>query len=419
MQKRAERAWILYDVANSAFVLVVVTAVLPIFFKQYAAADFDTTASTSAWAFANAAAALIVALLAPLLGAAADYGNRKKRFFLVFFLIGVAATFLLATVREGDWLRCLILFVGARTGFAGANVFYDAFLPDITEPENMDRLSSRGYAWGYIGSVIPFLVVCALLYTGLRQSQQFPALHAKIGFVVIGCWWFLLALPFILHVQPRHGLPATGSLVRDAIGSLGQTTRELRRHKMIVLFLAAYFCYIDGINTIITMASAYGIDIGLDLGSLILVMLMIQLVAFPCTIVYGRLADRFSARSMLLFGIGLFAAITVLAFFLPTLPSPAAIKGAFWILALLVASSMGGVQALSRSVYGCLIPPEHSAAFFGLYAICDKFAAIAGPLLVGLVGGLCGDSRYGVLAILPLLLAGGFLLAKNPVLRQR
>ncbi|MEJ2691302.1 MAG: MFS transporter [Deltaproteobacteria bacterium] len=409
-----ERSWILYDVANSAFVLVVVTAVMPIFFKEYASQGVAPDVSTANWGFANGLASMVVAIAAPVLGAFADGKGLKKRFFIAFLCLGLGATFLLSSVSVGAWLYCLAVFVLARIGFAGANVFYDAFLPDVTDHRRMDWISSSGYAWGYIGSVIPFLGVLVLLFYGMHQSgsPMLPPLQVKIGFGIVGCWWLLFSVPMLKDVRQTHYVSLSRHPFRDGFARLFRTFREIRRFRQVFLFLIAYFFYIDGVGTIITMATAYGVDVGLSPTMLILAILMIQIVAFPFALLYGRCAERFTGKHLIYAGIGVYCCITLLAFFLPVLPSMQMKIKLFWLLAFLVATSMGGVQALSRSYFGKLIPADHSAEFFGFFNIFGKFAAILGPVLVGVVGESMGQTRYGVLSIFFLFLLGGFFLAK-------
>ena len=411
--KKVETSWILYDVANSAFVLVVVTTVMPLFFKQYASLSFENSVSTSNWAFANSFAALLVAFSAPILGTIADYQGFKKKFFLFFFALGIIATFLLTTIQANAWVWCLLIYICARIGYTAANIFYDAFLPDIAPPDRMDNLSSRGFAWGYIGSVVPFLAVVALMFTGEKDPvANFPVLGAKIGFVIVGLWWLLLSIPFIKNVTQAYYVAPSRTPVRDSFTRIINTFRAIRQFRKAFLFLLAYFFYIDGVDTIITMATAYGVDIGLGPPLLILAILMIQVVAFPFALLYGRLAEKYSSRNMLLAGIGVYMIITLTAFFLPSFDSHRTKVIVFWILAFLVATSMGGIQALSRSYFGKLIPPRNSAEFFGFYNIFGKFAAIVGPFLMGMVGRMTGETRYGVLSLLILFIVGGILLLK-------
>ena len=410
---RAEKSWILYDVANSAFVLVVVTAVMPIFFKEIAARGVAAELSTAWWGYANSFSSLLLVLLAPVMGTFADYAGWKKRLFTWFLGIGLLATAGLYFTPDGGWFFCLALFVLARTGWAGTNVFYDSFITDVTVPARMDKLSTAGYAWGYIGSVVPFLVVIGLLL-GLKTPND-PGISgpaARYGFLVVTVWWFLFSLPLLKNVQQTYACPPSPTPVRDAFRRLAATFHHLRRYRQAFLFLLAYFFFIDGVDTIITMAVAYGVDIGLGSSSLILAILVIQIIAFPCSLLWGKLADRFPVKPLLQAGIGIYCLITLIAFFLPTLPTLAAKTAVFWLLSVLVASSMGGIQALSRSFFGKLVPPEQSAEFFGFYNISGKFATITGPFLVGITGQLTGHSRYGVLSILLLFIIGSLILSR-------
>ncbi len=411
---KQEKSWILYDVANSAFVLIVVTTVMPVFFKDVASVGIPDAVSTANWGFANSAASLILAVLAPILGTFADYKGMKKLFFSVFLIIGIVFTLLLAFVSPGQWLRCLLIFICARIGFAGSEIFYDAFLADVTEKEGMNRISSGGYAWGYIGSVIPFLTVIALIYFSMSREQPaaLPVISAKAAFVIAALWWLAFSVPMLKNVRQRHYIMPGEHPIRGSFARLAGTFKDIRRYRNVFLFLIAYFFYIDGVDTIITMATAYGRDIGLGMGTLLLAILMIQIAAFPFALLYGRLADRFSEKTLLYAGIAVYILITFTAFFLPVLPSHQMKVLTFWILSFMIATSMGGIQAISRSFFGKMIPPERSAEFFGFYNIFGKFAAIAGPFLMGVIGRVTGHSRYGVLSLLILFIVGGVILRR-------
>ncbi len=407
-----EKSWILYDAGNSAFVLVMVTAIMPLFFKQFAAANQTAAVSTAYWGFANSTASLILALLSPLLGTLADYKSKKKRFFAFFLTIGILFTLALTCIQQGQWLLCLIVFICARVGWAGANLFYDAFLTDVTTPEQMDEVSAKGYGYGYIGSVIPFILIIGLIMWGTTTQGELPPLHTKLGFVLVALWWFTLSLPMLKHVRQNHFIAPAGPLLSSSFSRLYATFRKIRHHRQIFLFLLAYFFYIDGVGTIISMAIAYGSDLGFSPTMLIAVLLFIQVVAFPCALLYGKLSRRFSTKPLLLAGIAIYTLITVMAFLLPTLSTPQIKIAAFWCIAFLVASSMGGIQALSRSYYGKLVPPQQSAEFFGFYNVFGKFAAIAGPFLMGMITTITGESRWGVLSIVLLFIIGGGILLK-------
>jgi len=414
---REELSWILYDVGNSAFVLVMVTAIMPIFFKDFAASGLPNATSTANWGFANSAASLLLAFLAPVLGVMADYKGYKIRFFSAFLAFGLGFTLLLSLVQEGQWLLCLLLFVMARVGWAGANIFYDAFIVDVTagskDGSRMDRVSAAGYAFGYIGSVVPFLVIIGLILTANGDAYpSIPVFQSKLGFVIVAFWWLAFALPMLKNVKQKYAAPPSPDPIKGAFTRLWRTFADIRRHRQAFYFLIAYFFYIDGVDTIISMSTAYGRDLGFSVTLLIGVILFIQIIAFPFALVYGRLAGRFSAKTMLMTGIGVYCVITLMAFLLPEIPDIKIKTAIFWVIAFLVGSSMGGIQALSRSFFGRLIPAENSAEFFGFYNVFGKFAAIVGPFLMGMVGRLTGHSRWGVLSILILFIAGAWLLSK-------
>ncbi|MGW8195865.1 MAG: MFS transporter [Desulforhopalus sp.] len=404
-----ELSWVLYDVGNSAFVLVMVTAIMPIYYKDFAAGHLPGAVSTAHWGYANSAASLILALLSPVLGAMADYRMRKKFFFILFLLIGLFFNSALFFVGQGQWLLCLLLFILARVGWAGANLFYDAFLVDVTTRERMDTVSAKGYGYGYVGSVIPFLVVIGLILKG-GMDDGLPVYETKLGFIFVTLWWLLLALPAVKNLRQIYYLPSSPFPVADSFRRLGRIFKEIQQNRRPFFFLVAYFFYIDGVGTIISMSTAYGRDLGFGITLLIAVLLFIQLVAFPFSLLFGRLALRFSTKTMLLVGIGVYCVVTLLAFFLSEIDDFAVKTALYWVVAFLVASAMGGIQALSRSYFGKLIPPEKSAEYFGFYNVFGKFAAITGPFLMAVIGGLTGETRWGVLSILVLFVIGGVLL---------
>ena len=415
---KTERNWILYDVANSAFTLIVISSIGQFFFKGVISQGVDNAISTSNWAFANSLASMIVAVLAPILGAFADYRGVKKRLFVTFLCIGILFTLLMSSVGVGQWLWFLIVYVVARTGYAGANVFYDSFLVDVTEKDRMDWISSSGFAWGYIGSVIPYLAAGGLIFIEMSRtgSETLPNFTGRIAFLIVVAWWSVLSVPMLRHVRQKYCLEPGSHPIRDSFARLGKTFREIRKYRQAFMFLAAYFFYIDGIDTIITMFSSYGIDNNLNIMILFLVTLMTQVVAFPCALLYGKMAGRFSARNMLYVGIGIYVCITFVAFYLPDMSRELTVV-MFFVLAFLAATSLGGIQALSRSIFARLIPADRSAEFFGFYNIFGKFATVLGPTLMGIATRMMGHSRYGVLSVLLLFVIGGILLLrveKNP-----
>lgn len=414
---RSERSWVLYDVANSAYSLAVTTAVFPLFFKTQIAADAPDATSTAYLAFANSLFTLVVAVLATALGPMGDYQGRKKRFFASFFALGVAATGAIAVAATGRPLAALALYVVSGIGFAGANVFYDAFLTDVTTPERMDRVSAAGYAWGYVGGSLPFVLALGVMVVLPQAGVTIGGSGMRIAFVIAAVWWLLFTVPLLRHVRQVHYLPLAGrsaaGAIRDSLRRVMSVVRQIRRYRKVMLFLLAYFFYIDGVGAVIRLATAYGTDIGLPAGTVLAVLLAVQVVAFPCTLLYGKLAALTSPRTMLLAGIGVYVVVTALAFVIPRLPA-AAQAPTFWGIALLVGTSQGGIQALSRSYYAQMIPADSAAEFFGFYNIFGKFAAILGPLLVGVFAQLTGDTSIGVLSLVVLFVIGGALLLRVP-----
>ncbi len=419
---RSQISWILYDVANSAFVLIVTTTLMPIFFKTYAAGGLKAEVATSYWGFTVAAASLLVAGAAPVLGTIADYRGNKKRIMTAAIILGIMATLLFLSVRPGQWLLCLILYGLARVGFAAANLCYDSFLTDVAPKAEMDRISARGYGWGYIGSTVPFLLSLAgLLITRRMYTSEdcFPAAGFAVAFVIVAVWWGLFSLPLLKNVHQMYSVPPSARPFRDSFLTLHETFKKIRQFRDVFVFLLAYFFYIDGVYTIISMAMAYGMDLKLSQTALIGVILFIQILAWPFALLFGKLADRFSARRMIFVGIGIYILLTLLAFFLPVIEFPVYKTGLFYFMGVLIAFAQGGIQALSRSLFGKLIPREKSAEFFGFYNIFGKFAAIMGPALMSATTLLTGSSRYGVLSLLILFFVGGFLLLRIPASREK
>ena len=404
---KTEKSWVLYDWANSAYSIAITTALLPIFFKMMTkSAGIEASDSTAYLAYVNSAASIAMAVLAPVLGTIADYRDYKKRFFAFFFGVGVIFTASLALVPDGNWKLLLAFYMLTCIGFAGANVFYDAFLIDVAENKKMDAISSKGYAYGYIGSTIPFILGIAVVYMheslGITEAFAYQA-----AFVITALWWGLFTIPFMRHVKQRYFLPREPKPVIKSFKRIYRTFRNIKRYRQAFLFLLAYFFYIDGVDTIIRMAGAYGDDMGIGSIDLLIILLATQFVAFPFALLYGRLSEKFTGKKMIIVAICIYIAICLYAFQLKTVTE-------FWILAMLVASSQGGIQALSRSYFGKLIPKENSNEFFGFYNIFGKFAAILGPVILGAVTQITGSSKYGVLSIAVLFVTGLILLLRVP-----
>lgn len=399
---KEERSWILYDWANSAYSLIIVTAILPIYFKYVAGnAGVSGSESTAFWSYASSLGTLLISLSAPILGTLGDYQGYKKKLFNLFALSGMIMTFALALVPDKSWLALLAIYVLSHIGYQGANIFYDGFLVDVTSDERMDDVSSMGYGLGYIGSALLFVVVMLLQVTngfGLMDTE----LVTKICFVLTGLWWFLFSFPFFKNVHQKYSIPKVKQPIKFSFLRLKQTILEISKYKKIVFFLIAYFFYIDGVDTIFTMATAFGIDMGVDSNMLIIILLVINIIAFPFTILYGKLARRFGNKPMILTAIGVYTIICIYALFMKTVLD-------FWILGVLVGTSQGGIQALSRSYFAQIIPKEKANEFFGFYNIFGKFSAILGPLLFGGMTHLTGNSQYGIASLIILFILGGLL----------
>lgn len=400
---KVERSWILYDVANSAFILIV-TAVIPIYFRSLTeAAGIADHESTAYFGFATSAATLILALLSPILGAVADYQGMKKRLFSLALVLGLLGAVSLGLV--GTWGSFLAVFVIARLGYAAANVFYDSMLTDVTSDERMDQVSAHGYAWGYVGSCIPFIGCILLILTtpfGLTTTAA-----TQISLVITALWWGLLSLPLLKNVRQTHYLERGRLSVGDVFRRLGRTLRAITRNKPMLYYILAYFLYIDGVYTVISMATAYGSEVGIADSSLILALLLTQFVAFPFAILTGRYASKIGPLRLIRIFIAIYMGVCLFAFQLDK-------AWEFWLMAVVVGMAQGGIQSLSRSTFGKMVPKEESNEYFGFFDIFGKFADFMGPALVGFIGILTGSSRYGILALVALFAAGFVLLCRIP-----
>lgn len=406
---KQERSWALYDWANSAYSIVIVTAIFPLYFKA-ATTESGIAASTSTayWGYANSIATLLVSILAPLLGTIADFKGYKKRFFIIFTTLGVMFTMMLAIVPHNQWLVLLICYILTAIGFAGSNIFYDAFLVDVTSKERMSKISSHGFALGYIGSTIPFILGIALILLAQQSVITLSvAAASQIAFLITALWWGLFTIPFLKNIEQKYYIERVPKPLFTSFKRLFTTIKNIRLYRPLFLFLLAYFFYIDGVHTIITMSTTYGSDLGISSTTLLIVLFMTQIIAAPFSILYGYLAGKFNEKKMILVGILVYIFICIYAYFIKTSLD-------FWILAMLVGTSQGGIQALSRSYFAKLIPKESSNEFFGFYNIFNKFAAISGPLLVGVTTHLTGSTNIGVLSLVLLFIMGAIILTRVP-----
>lgn len=405
----SERSWAFYDWANSAYTLIVVTAILPLYFKSSATeAGIDAATSTAYWGYANSFSTLIVSILAPILGTIADFKGYKKRFFVIFATLGVIFTLMLAVVPSDQWLVLLICFIVTSIGFTGANIFYDAFLVDVTTEERMDRISANGYALGYVGSIIPFVISIALIMTAqLNILPLSVTIASQIAFVITALWWGFFTIPMLKNVEQRYYVERVPNPVSTSFKKLYTTFKNIKIYKHIFIFLLSYFFYIDGVHTVIKMSTAFGSDLGISSTTLLIVLFMTQVVAAPFTILYGKLGSKFNEKKMILVGIIVYIIVCCYAYFLDSALD-------FWILAMLVGTSQGGIQAMSRSYFAKLVPKESSNEFFGFYNVFGKFAAIIGPALVGITTQLTGNSNSGVFSLVILFIIGAIILLYVP-----
>ena len=404
---KLERNWVMYDVGNSALVLLN-TSVVPIYFNA-----INTGASAaelvSAWANAQTVASLVVALLMPVLGSLADYAGNKIKFFIGFFLTGLVLC--LAQAIPMSAMVFLAIYVVCTIGLNSSMTFYDAMLTDVTTDERMDAVSSSGYAWGYVGSTVPFIVCIALIFGGPGLLGLDTMLCTRLSFIITGAWWLAFTLPLIRTYKQRYGKERTagdtlGNIIRTTFTGLADTMRRIARERVLLVYMVAFFFYIDGVHTVISMATSYGAALGIDSTQLVLALLVTQFVAFPSAIAYGKLAGTYGTLRMIIIAVAAYVGIVLFAaFFLQSATE-------FWILAVLVGMFQGGIQALSRSYFGKLIPKEHSNEYYGFFDIFGRYASVMGTLLVSVVTSLTGNPSLGVLSIGILLVVGFVMLVK-------
>ena len=400
---KAEKDWILYDVGNSAFILLVST-VMPLYFNSLAEKDGLSSVSYLAyWGYAASAATLCVAFLGPVIGTITDFKGFKKPIFFVSVLAGSTLCFMMGFISH--WLMFLIFFIIAKAVYSSSIIFYDSMLGDITTEERLDSVSSSGYAWGYIGSCIPFVLSLAVILGG-KQIGISGSLAMTIAFTITAVWWFVFSLPLLKTYKQNHYIENTKNAIAESFKRLGNTLKNATKHKKIFLFLISFFFYIDGVYTIIDLATAYGTALGLSSTSLLLALLLTQIVAFPAALTFGRLAQKFDTTRLLLLCIFAYLGIAIFAIFLDT-------QAEFWILAVCVGLFQGGIQALSRSYFTKIIPAEQSGEYFGLMDICGKGAAFLGTASVSLVSQITGSISAGVGSIAIFFVLGIFFFIKT------
>ena len=416
LNRRELRSWALYDFANSAFQTTIVAAVFPIYFQRVAAADLPPSLATSRFAWATTIAICIVAIVAPLLGALADTRKLKKPLLGMFLAIGAGATAAMYAIQQGDWKLALVLFMIGNVGVAGSIVFYESLLPHIARGEELDRVSTAGYAIGYLGGGL----LLALNLAMIQQPQWFgipdAGVATRLSFLSVAVWWVLFSWPLFRHVpEPRVAAPAPtgspGAALAQSARRLASTFRELRKYRQALLLLLAFFLYNDGIQTIIRMAAIYGAEVGIDQSALIGALLLVQFVGVPCSFAFGALAGRIGPKKAVMIGLFAYIGILVFTYYMTT-------ASEFYILAASVGVVQGGTQALSRSMFASMIPRHKSSEFFAFFGVFERYAGVLGPAIFAVMAGF-GSSRSAILTLIPFFVAGILLLWRVDVAAGR
>jgi UMF1 family MFS transporter len=402
------RAWAMYDWANSAYYTTIVAAVFPIYYQSVVAADLPAAVATSRFAWATTLAIVIVAFVAPLLGAIADHASLKKRMLGTFAAIGAASAIALYWVGRGDWFLALTLFVIGNVGVAASIVFYESLLPHLVEPKDLDRVSSAGYATGYLGGGVLLAINLLMIQKPAWFGIPDTGTGVRLALASVGIWWLAFSIPLFLKVPEPPASPGAepaqgGNLVAIGARRLLQTFRELRQYKQALLLLLAFLVYNDGIQTIIRMATIFGSQIGIDQSAMITALLITQFIGVPFAFVFGALAGRIGPKVAVFCGLAVYAFIIVLAYFMSS-------AAHFYALAILVGMVQGGTQALSRSMFASMIPRHKSSEFFAFFGVFERYAGILGPLIFAVMIEATGESRNAILAVLSFFVIGGAIL---------
>lgn len=410
LHRRELRSWALYDWGNSAFATTIMAAVLPVYYAQVAAADLPSNVATAYWGYTAAAGMLVIAFAAPALGAMADHLGAKKRFLAGFVAMGVLATACLYLVGRGDWILASILYVVGNIGFTGSIVFSDSLLPHIAREDEIDRVSTAGFAVGYIGGGVLLLVNLLMIQMPERFGFADAGEATRWSFITVAVWWALFTIPLLRDVaeppsEPREAGESVGAIFANSLRRLRTTFAEIRQYRQLFTFLVAFWFYGDGIGTIIRMAVIYGAEIGIGQGSLMGALLLVQFVGIPATFAFGSLAGRIGARNGIYLALVVYSGVSIFGYFMTA-------AWQFWTLAIAVGLVQGGSQALSRSLYASMVPRAKSSEFFSFFSVFEKFAGIMGPLIFGLVGQITGTSRLGILALIVFFVGGIVILSR-------
>jgi MFS transporter, UMF1 family len=406
-------SWAMYDWANSAFATTVMAGFFPVFFQKFWSTDVSATETTARLGYGSAIAGAVIAILAPILGAIADRGGARKKFMFAWTLLGVAATGALYFTAQGAWMPALTCFVLATIGFNGGIVFNDALLLDVAKPDELDGVSALGYSLGYLGGGLLFLVNMLMVLSPATFGLADKAQAIQVSFLMVAVWWLVFTIPVMRGVREVAPGPRLGMLKAIGVGfrELGSTISHVRQFRTLVMFLIAYWFYIDGVNTIIKMAVNYGTALGLDTSLLLIALLVTQFVGFPAALLFGWIGNRIGPRQGILIGLVVYTAITVYAYFLDTTTE-------FFVMAVAVGLVQGGVQSLSRSLFGRLVPAGKNAEFFGFFNMMGKFATVLGPLLIAVVAGITHNERASIISLVLLFLIGGYLLWRVKITPQ-
>lgn len=405
--KKIIDAWCMYDWANSAFATTILAAVFPIYYATSAGANLPGNLATAYWGFTASGALLMVAICAPVLGAIADHFGAKKKFLLVFVSLGIAATALMATVGRGDWATASAFYVLGYVGFAGGMIFYESLLPHICRPDEMDSVSSKGYALGYLGGGLLLAVNLAWILKPKLFGMANAEIASRISFLSVGVWWGIFSIPLFRRIAEPETAPGPTTMnpVRAGFQRLSHTFKDIRRYKELMKFLIAFWLYSDGIGTIIKMSAIYGTEIGIDRSALIGALVVVQFAGIPCTLAFGYVARPLGVKRAIFLALAIYCFVAVFGYFMTQ-------AWHFWALAVMVATAQGGAQALSRSLFGRMVPKSKSAEFFGFYSVSSKFAGIFGPLLFALISQHTGNSRISIVSLIFFFVAGGALLSR-------
>ncbi len=404
-KKKLQRSWMMYDFGNSAFATTIMAAVLPVYYANVAASGLEDGLATSYWGYSQSISVLIVAILAPILGAISDFSAAKKKFLQFFLFMGVIASILLAFVGEGDYILASVLFIVGSIGFSGGNVFYDGFLPEVADKDEIDKVSAGGFAYGYIGGGVLLTINILMIMNPHWFGLPDTVVATKLSFASVGVWWLVFSIPLLKNIKDEKKMVVKRDRSYIAIGfsRVGNTFREIKQYKQALLFLFAFWLYNDGISTIMRMATIYGAEIGIAGNDLIVALLITQFVGIPFTFFFGWLAAKITAKRALYITLITYMTITILGYFMTS-----AIH--FYLLAIAVGMVQGGAQSLSRSIFGRMIPKNKHAEFFGFYGISSKFAAMFGPFLFAFIGQITGNSRYGIISLIFFFIAGIIIL---------